>query len=59
MQPLQFEINFDGRWFTIRTCGGPLGAFCGLTGKSPRKCNWICLNERETIIEGCMVRQLN
>ncbi len=30
MQPERFEVERGGRFATVRTCGGPVGAACGL-----------------------------
>lgn len=58
MNPTEYVIHYNGKCTTIRTCGGPVGAFSGFTGISPRLLTWQYINERDTIINGCLVRRL-
>lgn len=53
MQPTTYTIFYKDKWTTVRTCGGPVGAFHGLTGERPRE--WTYLDNDKTMVNGYLV----
>jgi len=52
----RYTIEYKGQFATIRTCGGPVGAFHRVTGEKPRE--WTYVSDRITIVNGCTVTKL-
>lgn len=57
MYPSTYRILYKGKWTTVRTCGGPVGAFHGYTMERPKE--WIYLNDRKTMVNNCLVVKIN
>lgn len=57
MHPKFYSILYQGKWTTVRTCGGPVGAFRGLTGERPRE--WQEISDRETVVNDCPVIEID
>ena len=56
IDPIKYTVEHNGKFTTIRTCGGPVGAWAGLTGLKPT--NWQYKDEYTTIVNGDIVTQL-
>ena len=50
MDPKRYTIEYKGRFTTIRTCGGPVGAFRGLTRE--KGVSWKYIDSRLTLVNG-------
>lgn len=57
MDPKFYSVLYHGKWTTVRTCGGAVGAFHGLTGERPRE--WQEISDRETLVNGWRVVEIN
>ena len=53
MDPKRYTIEHKGKSITVRTCGGPVGAFRGLTNEKIK--GWKYLNTTYTLVNGCLV----
>jgi hypothetical protein len=57
MSPTWFQVEYRGRFSTFRTCAGPVGAFHQSTGERPQE--WQYLNDKETVVNGCLVTKVD
>jgi len=57
MNPKRYSIEYKGKWTTIRTCNGPVGAFKGVSGENIK--GWEYLTKRDTLVNGCLVMCLD
>ena len=53
MDPDRYTIQHKGKSITVRTCGGPVGAFRGLTNEKIE--GWEYLDRHHTLVNGCLV----
>jgi len=53
MDPKRYTIQYKGKSITVRTCGGPVGAFKGLSNEKIE--NWEYLDRKKTLVNGCLV----
>lgn len=56
MHPQLFTVEYNGTFTTVRTCGGPIGAFHGVTGEKPKE--WEYVDSRTTIVNGHTVKEI-
>jgi hypothetical protein len=52
----RYTVEYKGKFATIRTCGGPVGAYHSVTGDKPR--DWTYVDDRITIVNGWTVTKL-
>ena len=52
-----YEINVNGKFFTVRSCGGPVGAYNQLTHK--KRTIYKRINDRVTIVDGNTVTKIS
>jgi hypothetical protein len=56
MHSKRFEFEYRGKWQTINTTQNAMGAFWRATGERPTE--WVELNRWETLVNGCLVREI-
>jgi hypothetical protein len=53
-----YEIKSpEGKIITVKTCGGPVGAYHNTTNKKPTE--WTYINDNLTNVNGYEVRKIN
>ena len=56
MDPERYTIQYKGKSTTVRTCGGPVGAFKGLSNEKIR--DWKYIDRKNTIVNDCLVTNI-